>query len=591
MKKLLLIWIMAVMIFTACQSDGALEEENGGTPFIPEITISPEELNFPVEGGEKEVAITANFDYKVSEKTDWISVEQTETGLLVKANKSERAESRYADIIITNKEYEIEKFITVSQAAFEPSITVKPSAITFTADGGEQEVVITSNVDFEVSCRASWLSVEQTEVGFVVIAEKSENTSERTANISIINERYSITKIIDIVQQAWKPKLELSQQTIDVEFESNSYTVEVSSPYSWKAESDNDWIVVESKTGIAGVENLEFKVARNEEEKLRKGTIIVYNSTNNLSAELYVIQKAFVPEFAVTNESLTFAAEGGTQEVAINANFEYEVNSSTDWLSCVKTENGLTVTVPDYIWVKERCAEITVSKEKYNVSKVIKVTQTAFVPVFEISATTTSYECDYKGGEFTVAVTSNFDYDVTTTVDWVKFTKDAEGIKVSVQKHNYVESRSAEVKIYSEKYNLEGQTISITQGAVQIEIGALITKNGAQGVVFYFDEIETMIVSIEETQKSWSAAKVWCADYGEGWYLPNIYELKQIYNNRTAINATLEANGYTILGNGEYWSIAQTNSRANAYYFSFKYGDSNYCSPGTTNNVRAVLAF
>ena len=577
------------MIFTACQFGGGLEEENGRTPFIPEITISPEELSFPVEGGEKEVAITANFDYSVSEKTDWISVEQTETGLLVKANKSERAESRYADIIITNKEYEIEKFITVSQAAFEPSITVKPSAITFTADGGEQEVVITSNVDFEVSRRASWLSVEQTEVGFVVIAEKSENTSERTANISIINERYSITKIIDIVQQAWEPKLELSQQTIDVEFESNSYTVEVSSPYSWKAESDNDWIVVESKTGIAGVENLEFKVARNEEEEERKGTIIVYNSINNLSAELYVIQKAFVPEFTVANESLTFAAESSAQEVAITANFEYEVDSSAEWFSCVKTENGLTVTVPDYVEVEERTAEITISKEKYNISKVIKVTQTAFVP--ELSATTTYYECDYKGGEFTVPVISNFDYDVTTTADWVKYTKDEEGVKVSVQKHNYVESRSAEVKIYSEKYNLEGATIYITQGAVSIEIGAIITKNGAQGVVFYFDDTETMIVSIEETQKSWSAAEVWCANYGEGWYLPNIYELKQIYNNRTAINATLEANGYTTLGQGCYWSIARTNSRANAYYFSFKYGDSNYCSPDDSLNVRAVLVF
>ena len=587
MKKL--IWIMAVMIFTACQSGGGLEEENGRTPFIPEITISPEELSFPVEGGEKEVAITANFDYNVSEKTDWISVEQTETGLLVKANKSERAESRYADIIITNKEYEIEKFITVSQAAFEPSITVKPSAITFTADGGEQEVVITSNVDFEVSCRASWLSVEQTEVGFVVIAEKSENTSERTANISIINEKYSITKIIEIIQMAWEPKLELSQQYVEFEFEPNSYTVEVSSPYSWQAESDNDWIIVESKTGIAGVENLEFKVARNEEEKERKGTIIVYNSINNLSAELYVIQKAFVPEFTVANESLTFAAESSAQEVAITANFEYEVDSSAEWFSCVKTENGLTVTVPDYVEVEERTAEITISKEKYNISKVIKVTQTAFVP--ELSATTTYYECDYKGGEFTVPVISNFDYDVTTTADWVKYTKDKEGVKVSVQKHNYVESRSAEVKIYSEKYNLEGATIYITQGAVSIEIGAIITVNGAQGVVFYFDDTETMIVSIEETQKSWSAAEVWCADYGEDWYLPNLYELKQIYNNRTAINATLEANGYTILGNGGYWSIVRTNSRANAYYFSFKNGDSDYCSPDYSLNVRAVLVF
>ena len=580
---------MVGILPVACLPGHDLEEDNGRTPFVPEISISHENLTFDSKGGEQEVTITTNFEYDAEEKADWLSVEQTETGLLVKVNKSERVESRYADIVITNKEYKIEKIITVSQGAFEPSITIKPSVITFTADGGEQEVVITSNVDFEVSCRTSWLSVEQTEVGFVVSAEKSDNTSERNAYISIINEKYSITKIIEIIQMAWEPKLELSQQYVESEFEPNSYTVEVSSPYSWQAESDNDWIIVESKTGIAGVENLEFKVARNEEEEERKGTIIVYNSINNLSAELYVIQKAFVPEFTVANESLTFAAESSTQEVTITANFEYEVDSSAEWFSCVKTENGLTVTVPDYVEVEERTAEITISKEKYNISKVIKVTQTAFVP--ELSATTTYYECDYKGGEFTVPVFSNFDYDVTTTADWVKYTKDEEGVKVSVQNHNYVESRSAEVKIYSEKYNLEGTTIYITQGAVSIEIGAIITKNGAQGVVFYFDDTETMIVSIEETQKSWSAAEVWCADYGEGWYLPNIYELKQIYNNRTAINATLEANGYTILGNGEYWSIARTNSRANAYYFSFKYGDSNYCSPDDSLNVRAVLAF
>ena len=591
MKKLFLLLTMVGMLAVACQLDGEIEEDNGETPFVPEISISHENLIFDSKGGEQEVTITANFEYDVEEKADWLSVEQTETGLLVEVNESKRVESSHADIVIMSKEYGIEKFITVTQTAFGPSITIKPSVITFTADGGEQEVVVTSNVDFEVSYRASWLSVEQTEVGFVVSAEKSENTSERTAYISIISEKYSITKIIEIIQMAWEPKLELSQQSVELEFEPNSYTVEVSSPYSWKAESDNDWIIVESKTGIAGVENLEFKVARNEEEEVRKGTIIVYNNINKLSAELYVIQKPFVTEFTVANESLTFAAESSAQEVAITANFEYEVDSSAEWFSCVKTENGLTVTVPDYVEVEERTAEITISKEKYNISKVIKVTQTAFVPEFEISETTTSYECDYKGGEFTVPVISNFDYDVTTTADWVKYTKDEEGVKVSVQKHNYVESRSAEVKIYSEKYNLEGKTISITQGAVSIEIGAIITKNGVQGVVFYFDDTKTMIVSVEEVQMSWSAAKVWCEDYGEGWYFPNVYELKLIYNNRTAINATLEANGYTILGEGDYWSIAQTNSRANAYYFSFKYGESSYCSPGNFNNVRAVLAF
>ena len=267
MKKLFLLLTMVGMLAVACQLGGDIEEDNGETPFVPEISISHENLTFDSKGGEQEVTITANFEYDVEEKADWLSVEQTETGLLVEVNESKRVESRSADIVIMSKEYEIEKFITVTQTAFEPSITIKPSVITFTADGGEQEVVVTSNVDFEVSYRTSWLSVEQTEIGFVVSAEKSENTSERTAYISIISEKYSITKIIEIIQMAWEPKLELSQQSVELEFEPNSYTVEVSSPYSWKAESDNDWIIVESKTGIAGVENLEFKVARNEEEE------------------------------------------------------------------------------------------------------------------------------------------------------------------------------------------------------------------------------------------------------------------------------------------------------------------------------------
>ncbi|MBR0394582.1 MAG: BACON domain-containing protein, partial [Alistipes sp.] len=73
------------------------------------------------------------------------------------------------------------------------------------------------------------------------------------------------------------PKIELAKQSIEVEFEPAEYSVDVTSPYSWKAVSDNDWIVVETKTGIAGTKELSFTVERNEEEKVREGTITVMN--------------------------------------------------------------------------------------------------------------------------------------------------------------------------------------------------------------------------------------------------------------------------------------------------------------------------
>ncbi|MBR2032463.1 MAG: leucine-rich repeat protein [Alistipes sp.] len=291
MKKFLLLLAAVGMIFTACESGGDVEEDNGGTPFVPEITISPDELSFPVEGGEQEVAITANFEYKVSEKADWLSVEQTETGLLV-------------------------------------------------------------------------------------TAKESKNTSERSAYISIINEKYSITKTIDIVQEAWVPKIELAQQSVEAEFEPAQYTVAVTSPYSWEATTKNDWIVVESETGIAGEEKLKFTTLRNEEEKERKGTITLKNSDYNLVAELYITQKAFVPdEMIVEPKSLTFDYKGGTKEVAITANFEYEYSTNADWLTIEKSEKGVNISATPNTKFEECTAEITISNKKYNISKTISVVQ------------------------------------------------------------------------------------------------------------------------------------------------------------------------------------------------------------------------
>ena len=91
-------------------------------------------------------------------------------------------------------------------------------------------------------------------------------------------------------------EIKLSKQSIEVEYMSNTYTVSVTSPCSWKAVSDNEWIVIENKTGIAGTKELSFKVERNMDKKEREGTIVVKNSDYNLISELYVIQNGISDE-------------------------------------------------------------------------------------------------------------------------------------------------------------------------------------------------------------------------------------------------------------------------------------------------------
>ena len=367
------------MIFTACQSGSDIEEDNGGTPFVPEITISPKDLTFGCNGGEQAVDITANFEYEVAE-------------------------------------------------------------------------------------RASWLTVEQTETGLLVTAKESKNTSERTTYISIINEKYSITKTIDIVQEAWVPKIELAQQSIEVEFEPAEYEVGVTSPYSWEATTKNDWIVIESETGIAGEEVLRFSTKRNEEEKERKGTITLKNSDYNLVAELYVTQKAFVPdELIIEPESLAFAVEGGTKEVAITANFEYEYSTNVDWLTIKKSEKGITVTVPNYVEVDERSAEITISSERYGISKTVKVTQGAFTPVLTILPEVLNFAVE--GGTQEMTITANFEYEVDSDASWLSFERYDKGVKVTAIVNNIFEERTTEITISNYKYNLS-KIVRVSQNGI-----------------------------------------------------------------------------------------------------------------------------
>ena len=96
-------------------------------------------------------------------------------------------------------------------------------------------------------------------------------------------------------------------------------------------------------------------------------------------------------------------------------------------------------------------------------------------------------------------------------------------------------------------------------------------------------------MSITEVLKDWSDAKTWCSNYGTGWYLPSLDELKVIYNNKSAINSTLSANGSTSLVTGYYWSSAEYYTSAST--LSFSNGNSRSVSKSDTYNVRAVLAF
>ena len=101
----------------------------------------------------------------------------------------------------------------------------------------------------------------------------------------------------------------------------------------------------------------------------------------------------------------------------------------------------------------------------------------------------------------------------------------------------------------------------------------------------------TVVKAIADWETKYPAFK-WCADLGDGWYLPAKEELLTIYNNQTAIDANLTDE----LGAYPYWSSTESDGQSSSGVFCawdvyMSNGDTSNYNKGRTNSVRAVSAF
>ena len=422
-----------------------------------------------------------------------------------------------------------------------------------------------------------------------------------------------------------KPEIILSEQGIEVGCESVEHLFAVTSTDSWVAQTECGWIILHTDSGCAGTEQLKFRVERNEEVKSRAGVILIQNELGTLSAEFLVEQQAFVPtEISLSSASLNFGFEGGVQQVSITCNYDYDIDVDCSWLSYQRSDSGVEVTVEPSVVCQERRAEILIFSQRYNISTTLAVVQAPFVPQLDIEKVAT-LDFEYTGGAATIAIASNFEYDIVCESDWITVEKSATGLNVVVEPLYPVLNipRSASFRIVDNLYDCGDTEIKVSQSCKDgdFAIGDMLEFNGVRGVVFYRSGDVTKIVSVEQGKSCWSTeyiaidatdkdngrknmavvqavesweskypAFAWCANLGEGWYLPAKNELYALYNAKSSVNEVLKANGYTAIGvdyNYYYWSSTQSDNN-NAYKLYFSTGVWDYYYKYSEYFVRAI---
>ncbi len=82
-------------------------------------------------------------------------------------------------------------------------IVVEPSLLQFGAEGGEKEVKVEANVDFELLCEADWVSCRESANGAVVTAKSHNSEASRKTLLVVFNKDYEIYKSVPIEQMGY----------------------------------------------------------------------------------------------------------------------------------------------------------------------------------------------------------------------------------------------------------------------------------------------------------------------------------------------------------------------------------------------------
>ena len=398
------------------------------------MDLSVNNIEMSCEGGSQTINVTLPCECLVESSQSWLQVAEPtlkagKSSFTVQISENISISAREAELSIYNTVYNVNKTITVHQGESVPFIKVKTDNVTIANDDDACEISIVSNVDYDIAIDEDWCQAPFTSTGgkdvLLVDVLVNDSKNDRQATITLSNKEYDLSEKITITQKAFVPIFEIDPESLLFSAKGGVRDIEISSNFEYEMELKSDWSSFErSEKGILlSVEASDVTVAR-------KANIKIFSDKYEYSKTIIISQEAFVPHFVVEDiKSLELDYTRGSQLIAVESNFEYNVSTDADWIVLEKLENGVVLKYSDNLDMENsRSAKVIISSELYNKPNVeISVTQAA-LPNGNILRYTTSddailtpYNVDAFGGAKIVSITNEngngeikFDSPITT---------------------------------------------------------------------------------------------------------------------------------------------------------------------------------
>ena len=443
MKKILTLLAIVIVGLTSCKTELV----------VYSISIDPTELSFNSGGGEETVSVTSTADWELSGDSYWCYASEYsgkgDAEIIFTANSPNEDPESNRTATFTFISGDKKATLTVTQEKKEYSISIEPKELKFGAEGGEQEITITSSDEWEVKGESDWcdLSLTSGKNGDKVTfsADPYTNTEEaRTATYTFICGDKEAELKIEQEAKVYSISVEPTELSFIATGEEKSVTV-ISSD-EWEFSSDEYWITASEQRGENGA-TVKIKVEENEDAEIRTGMATF--RCGDKQADVKITQEA--KEFTISIEptELEFEANGEEKEVIVSSSDEWELSTDCDWIqtSASKGDNGTSVKITaSFNNTSEQRTGAIIFTCGNNTAE-LQLTQEA--NNFSISLKPSEITFGAEGGKQTIEVSSSHEWTLTNDSDWITTSIDkgesGSSVDISVAYSTSTENKSGEI--------------------------------------------------------------------------------------------------------------------------------------------------
>lgn len=446
--------------------------QEGGEESSIVLTTEPE-MTIDSEGGILKIELESNLDEVRMEIPDLGWLRESSSRVMnsytyyIEVDANDSFDERNASVNFWSGD--LKQTVTIVQKQ-KDGLTVTSDKVEINSSGGDVTIEVMANVNFEYEIDESdrsWITESESR-GLSVSTlsfhiDKNNETSARSGKIYIRSGELADT--VTIYQKGTESEIVLTQKNYMVDSKGENIKVELRSNVDYEIEMpDVDWIIEDKSRGMS-VYTHYFDVLPNEEYDSRTEIIRFVNKEMGASEEVIITQKQ-KDAIVVANREYEMTSEGGNFDITVNANVDFDVDISVNWISLDSGSRAMEDKILNFI-VQENTGDVKrngiITLSSGSLEETIVVHQEG---QYIFALRQREYVVDNIGETIDIIIDSDEDYTVETeNVDWLTKVKNDYGIKniysFVVSPNEGYESRSTKVYIKDNKGNCE--TVSIIQ--------------------------------------------------------------------------------------------------------------------------------